>query len=358
MGKLRKRGVVVIEIDSGAKPSRRSPAADPFRIVTQPVGALESASYTTALRTSDRYLAEISRLLSDDHSAFVARSALRSITPASMSKMGFEARDIELTALVSGSLSVLQENPENPTCKTDRLTCNSTNLDDQVMTSFALGPQGKARVISQFLVQRHHWRTGLEDMRESYRLAVESRVNFNGDRRSRELSFTRLIETSGKLVNLLEADLQRTSPPPPDTFAVRERLKIPLALLMAAGKLAEDVDLKKEIRRNRDLKKLMEMVESGRANELFGHIISVNSYAANVPVTGFRTTPDPSVTASTKSDQDTLWISAVAQAKNISRNAYPDKPIAQNSEATKEPDPFEMNKRMRRKSGRDFYQAK
>jgi len=275
-----------------------------------------------------------------------------------MSEMGFEAGGIEPKALVSGSLSVLQKEPENPTCKTDRLTCNSTNLDDQVMTSFALGPQGKARVISQFLVQRDHWRTAVEAMKKSYKDAVQSRMNFNGDARSRELSFARLIETSGKLVNLLDADLKRTSPPPPDTFAVRERLKIPLALLMAAGKLAEEDDLKNEISRNEDLKKLMQMVENGRANELFGHVLPVNIHSANAPVKGSDAPPDSPVTTPPKSDQDALWENAVTQAKTISRNLSPVNPDSLNSGATKKLDPFEMNKRMRRKIGRDIYQAK
>jgi hypothetical protein len=363
MGKLRRRGVVVIEIDSGAKPSRRSSAADPFRIIAQPVGALGSASYTTALRTSDRYLAEIERLLSDDHAAFVARSALRAIASDPMAQRDADSNGTEQAELLSGSLAVLRTVPDEPTCKTDRLTCNSTNLDDQVMTSFALGPQGKARVIAQFLVQRHQWRTALVKMAESYQQAARARRSFNDDARSRELSFTRLIETSGKWVQLLDADLRRILPPPPGEDEVRQRLKIPHALMKAAEKLAEDDGLQNEISRNEDLNRLMEMFSGGSESKLFAQFMPprsdpAGSRAPDSVGSSFPAADATRTTAAAESYQESLWKNAVEQAKTISRQVSPGEPVRRVSETTKTMDPFESNKLMRQKSGRDFYHGR
>ncbi|MHC4947536.1 MAG: patatin-like phospholipase family protein [Planctomycetota bacterium] len=114
--KLRQRGVFIIEIDSGAKPSRLGSVADVFPEIVNPIQALQKSSHARLVSAKRNYLEEIDRL-------FRPRSG----------------------AAVDGAF------PLAPGMPSITYLCND---DESVMTAWALGPDDKALVMLRFLLER------------------------------------------------------------------------------------------------------------------------------------------------------------------------------------------------------------
>jgi hypothetical protein len=107
---LRQRGVVLVEIDSGAKPNLAT--VSELRVPSQ---ALENAGYASAFAARDWYLERISRLLAVD------------------------------------------DLPEQvPTVWVRKFTCNHSQPGD-VLTAWALAPSHKARILATFACECVEW---------------------------------------------------------------------------------------------------------------------------------------------------------------------------------------------------------
>ena len=347
LGKLRERGVIVFEIDSGSKPSRRSPASDPLRIITQPVGALSSASYTTALRTSDHYIQQVERILSDDPAAYLARTSFRDVDPDVLAKVGLPKNADRLDELLSGSLPVLLQAPTHPTCKSDRISCNTTQSDEQVMTAFALGPQGKARVIAQFLIQRDHWRKALSLMQDSYQQALAFRREFKKDSDSIELACGRLLDTLAEWLKKLDDD--SSGDQPPSLEEKEERLQVANVLAVAAYEVAKsDESLQAQVVSSEEFKSLIRRLSDTKAESLFAYVRpnKIQIRTSVTPADPPKPTSRAAMINELKMARDVVIRStekAPGRAAKLDRGWRP------------RPDPFEQNKRMRQKSSRDFY---
>jgi hypothetical protein len=128
MENLRQRGVILIQIDSGAKdieaggPTIFSLLAQFVPVFFRPVQALNNTSYTNA---------DLAILAHD-------RALQRLLTP----KIASEAIAFPRGKLDAGELP--------PVYRRVRLTCNN---QQNVMTAWTLGPEDKARVMVQFLIE-------------------------------------------------------------------------------------------------------------------------------------------------------------------------------------------------------------
>jgi hypothetical protein len=137
---LRKRGVVILEVDSGAKPSPRTPPWwDPLGGPREPLQALENASYTNAEVVKQFYVKEVRDLLSRN------LQALQELGPE-----------------VNTSLAVFNEQLAGTTTVHLVFQCNhylpgQDLQDEEVMTAWALGPYDKAQIVQRFLIQMEVW---------------------------------------------------------------------------------------------------------------------------------------------------------------------------------------------------------
>jgi hypothetical protein len=144
---LRRRGVVLVEIDSGAKPSLQ-----PVAEVQAPVQGLNNAAYATAIAAKSWYYQRLNELLRPDN-----------LPPPPVLRAG-------AFALPPGKGDRPQESPSHTVLRYTPLyvkvfECNHSTERD-VMTAWALAPSDKARVTATFWCEYQQWR---ELQRDSYR---------------------------------------------------------------------------------------------------------------------------------------------------------------------------------------------
>ncbi|MDB4614594.1 patatin-like phospholipase family protein [bacterium] len=181
LDKIRKRGVVILEIDSGAKPTADA-ASSVMAAVAQPLGALNNAIYTNALRTGNKLMVELHEILSDSVEARVTALANKN-NDRSEEKDVYQLGSLKLTAsrkqLVTAVPAVL-----NPPSSDDhplsvihfRFVCNHLNeTSSDVMTALALGPQDKAIVTALFLSESMRWNSELKLILENYKSVIGKR---------------------------------------------------------------------------------------------------------------------------------------------------------------------------------------
>jgi hypothetical protein len=116
LASLRRRGVIFLEIDSGAKPSATFNAE-----LRTPAQGLDNAAYATAFEARDRYLGQLDSLLAPD----VPVAELRKWAPY----WGYMFRHT--------------------------FQCNHT--DYEVMTAWALPPSEKAKILATFFFEHRQW---------------------------------------------------------------------------------------------------------------------------------------------------------------------------------------------------------
>src|SRR5205085_878717 len=120
LAKLRRCGVLIIEIDSGLKPTDQ--ALSPIsQGATEPVRALNNASYTSAELAKQHYLSQTTAILE------------RAGPPNAASIVRHYH---------------FQCNHDSPGPNTGR---------EEVMTAWALGPEDKAKVVSRFFIDQGLW---------------------------------------------------------------------------------------------------------------------------------------------------------------------------------------------------------
>lgn len=118
---LRRRGVVVVEVDSGAKPADPGWQTLPFQSVLEPLEAMKKANYSQSLQNKNLHLKRIDEVLTDTHLArnpfpVPGRRTLPVVTTIRAEHVAFAYR------------------PEG----------------SGVMTAWGLGPKDKASVIKYF----------------------------------------------------------------------------------------------------------------------------------------------------------------------------------------------------------------
>jgi hypothetical protein len=136
---LRQRGVVLVEIDSGTKPTtaiRKGRLAG----LLEPIDGLTNAGYATAEQVKKLYIREIQRILTRD---------LDELTNGDPARETSLAEFREKLPLVSTVFHV-------------QLQCNHHEPDEaaaptEVMTAWTLGPEDKAEIVARFLVELGFW---------------------------------------------------------------------------------------------------------------------------------------------------------------------------------------------------------
>lgn len=128
--RLRKRGVIVLEIDSGAKPQPPGAFERLFSASMGPVVALQNAAYASSQFASSEHIAAMETLLESDATAKAERYARR--------------------------LKMHSASTANPT-KVRPLSCVQhvkvqCNHEENVMTAWALGPCDKAKIFVKFAI--------------------------------------------------------------------------------------------------------------------------------------------------------------------------------------------------------------
>ncbi|HUG20062.1 MAG TPA: patatin-like phospholipase family protein [Planctomycetaceae bacterium] len=129
---LRERRIVLIEIDSGAKPEAQQDNLDRglFSALTTPLDALNNSSYHSADISKRRYLREINEIISGHLTQSPNGSDRPSAADGLTDNRVWDAPDI-------------------------RFLCNYKDESAAVMTAWALGPRDKASVIARFVLS---WR--------------------------------------------------------------------------------------------------------------------------------------------------------------------------------------------------------
>ncbi len=144
---LRRRGVVLFEIDAGAKPDERTPIL--FSGVREPIQALNNATYTSADQVKAFYLRETRAILNRKLDALTegdkrkqdAVASFRAALPATTLHLPFQCNHYHPGAARAG---------------------------EDVMTAWTLGPDDKATVVLRFLVELALWDLRRADVQDDF----------------------------------------------------------------------------------------------------------------------------------------------------------------------------------------------
>ncbi|QEF97458.1 Patatin-like phospholipase [Stieleria maiorica] len=165
---LRQRGVVFLEIDSGAKPS--GSRSGPFASATRPLSALNNAVYTNALRTSDQQQTDLERCLSDSIESRMLATIQQDPETLVAGPLEFKFTKEELVAAATAVFQPRQFAQQPLSVIRYRFMCNHLrDTRSDVMTALALGPDDKSTVIAMYLSEVFRWRQELDAIRDKYR---------------------------------------------------------------------------------------------------------------------------------------------------------------------------------------------
>lgn len=144
---LKRRGVLLLEIDSGAKPERSGALTRFLSGILEPIGAMQNASYASATAAFQTHLDMLDRTVPNSRAAAItdriARLKLRS--------QSGEIEDLNALDIVN--------------VKRLTITCNH---QENVMTAWALGPSDKAQIFVRFLVGSQRLRHEMAEFLEEY----------------------------------------------------------------------------------------------------------------------------------------------------------------------------------------------
>lgn len=143
---LKRRGVILLEIDSGAKQEAPGFVSRLFSGVLEPVTALTNATYGTAGYLRERNVAALKTALQNS-TALDLRDRLRGLVRRTE---GPVQSDLQLQ--LAGSIDVLYHVV---------VICNE---EENVMTAWALGPDDKAKIFVRYLVARQELRRRLREV--------------------------------------------------------------------------------------------------------------------------------------------------------------------------------------------------
>lgn len=130
---IRNRGVVFVEIDSGAKPFA-STGDGPLASITHPINALGNASFNGALRAKSVHRREIEELLN--------------------AGLSIDRRHTEADRAVEDAIVQKYRGTFGSSVLWLTFECNHINSEHaEVMTAWALGPDDKAMILAQFVME-------------------------------------------------------------------------------------------------------------------------------------------------------------------------------------------------------------
>jgi hypothetical protein len=176
LDQLRRRGVVLVEIDSGAKPSLQ-----PVAEVQTPAQGLNNAAYATAIAAKSGYYQRLNTLLQPD---LEGRDG-----PGEVFQPGRAGRPLPAAEavqdLLNPSYAVLRRTP----LYVQVFECNHSTERD-VMTAWALAPSDKARVTATFWCEYQQWR---RLQRDRYRCWLAAWEYFKRLREDQPLDLRQLL---------------------------------------------------------------------------------------------------------------------------------------------------------------------
>ena len=195
---LRKRGVVILEIDAGAKPSKTTPSNwDLVGGVRGPLQALDNASYTNAEVVKQFYLKEIRRTLSFN---------LDQLKPL----------ETELKVPLASFREIQSSTAMHMVFECNHYLPGQEEQDQDVMTAWSLGPQDKAQIVQRFLIELEMWDQHRRDA------CTELRDNLNSIAEKVERpALVKLIQALSQSYDDLALDVRIGK----DAMAINERRK-------------------------------------------------------------------------------------------------------------------------------------
>lgn len=178
MTTLRKRGVILIEIDSGAKQEPPSGIAKSLPGIFEPVTALENVSYTSADRIAQEHLRRLKKIFDGPGIETTLERWQREVPSKSLQSIhrnfGYKLEDGNVTMFHAM-----------------RITCNH---ETNIMTAWALSPNDKAKVFVQFLIERPkaaEWLAQLIDVQDRTSVLLDLFERSEDD--PRKLATTELV---------------------------------------------------------------------------------------------------------------------------------------------------------------------
>ncbi len=174
--KVRSRGVVIVEVDSGAKPAMNTRPGI-LGSITAPLETLGNANFVNAMQSTDRLLVELANNLELQPQSRVA-NALREDNTANATRvytgpLGTSLTSAQLAAALPAVIPASHrlDMPDS----VPHFRFESSQIDDDksaVMTAFALGPGDKGTVMSLYLLEALKWREQYPDILDDYRFAI------------------------------------------------------------------------------------------------------------------------------------------------------------------------------------------
>ncbi len=304
LNRIRGRGVIIVEIDSGAKPKRHGQGSG-ASFLSLPINGLSNASYTNSLRNVARFQSELEDLLTFEHNDSLAASLFQAdeiyTTPVRTSLTGQQ-----LSAAVATLTPSIDPVANAADIMHFKFTCSKIEQENSaVMTAFALGPRDKAIVTNMFLIETLNWRREVERASDHYRNSVD---RFDDIRHSDAMQATYLQQ----LLQIADQELQAlplrqimlaSSALPSDEKAKLERISAHRAAipLMAAQTLLNPVE--------------------------YNTRIGINTPAA-ADLPNARSTESASISTPQSADNDTANREAVAKAETTA-SAAPGAPVSE-----------------------------
>jgi len=171
LNRIRGRGVVIVEIDSGAKPKRHVQGIG-ASFLSLPINGLSNASYTNSLRNVDRLQSELRDILSIQHNDSLAAN-LFDPNASYTTDLDIDFTGQQLIAAVATMTPSLNPIAETPQIMHFKFVCSKIEQENSaVMTAFALGPSDKAIVTNMFLIETLNWRRQVQNASKNYRDSV------------------------------------------------------------------------------------------------------------------------------------------------------------------------------------------
>ncbi len=154
--RLKERGVILLEIDSGAKPQEPSFIAQQLSGLLEPVRAMQNANFANALASVETHSNAIESSLPSEESRMLTEKLSHLV-----------ARFNEETKLQSNQRVLRLSAGELRNVRRLTITCNH---QDNVITTWALGPSDKGEVLARFLAGSTKLRYDLKESLHACRI--------------------------------------------------------------------------------------------------------------------------------------------------------------------------------------------
>jgi hypothetical protein len=237
--KMREKTIVLLEIDSGAKPTASRNDGTPFAAALRPLTALNNSTYSNSDISSDGLISNLGLKLAVSPTALQLNEFPPQSSPATtVQKIFPQFPDQHFKAALSAVLSTDAGDQAVPRLQLFTFTCNhlkDTSAD--VMTSFALGPADKATIVAQFLMEAKKF----ENWQRKRQHSSTSRTDDSTPHKipqNIEILRSELLEQIQRELEWILGDCDpAATPPPPMPWTVAEQTVFLKRLAALAGAL-------------------------------------------------------------------------------------------------------------------------